>query len=149
MLREPKPMNLRVRRLWRFSWTQRYLRLGQVGNQREANDGTSRQAPRPRQEGRRGRDGRLLDAPRGCGAGTRGRRRRTCGPARGNGAGTAPAGRRGSHRARKHVTPGRTESPRLRPTSSLPFVGPMADVVLILLLAAGLATALVWLARVL
>src|SRR5438067_12564832 len=25
MLREPKPMNLRVRRLWRFLWTQRYF----------------------------------------------------------------------------------------------------------------------------
>ena len=27
MLREPKPMNLRVRRLWRFLWTQRYFRF--------------------------------------------------------------------------------------------------------------------------
>src|SRR2546423_6467511 len=27
MLPEPKPMNLRVRRLWRFLWTQRYFRL--------------------------------------------------------------------------------------------------------------------------
>ena len=68
-------------------------------------------------------------------------------PARGDGAGAAQQAARPTLSARTASQVGRSRSSRLRPTPSLPFVGPMANVLLILLLGAGLAAGWRWLAR--